>query len=496
MNKLVLHMQSLLRAVRPRPRGRESFEQLFNDFREVLDRNNRSLEIITDMGDTLGGDYLFDIQYVRRSYAGLSSAMEGSLASFDALTRNRYPRLHDRFLTIDGQIRRVIDETAPASDALVLFYENLRSDMAGDVGGKNNNLAAVKNTLQLNVPDAFAVTTRAFDAFLRHNHILEKARLPEDGTPISENHLHDLHEQVLYGTMPPELSRALEKAVKKIKSRCGTGCTLAVRSSAGEEDGDFSFAGQFETVLNVPLEVPAIEKAYRKVVASLFSEKSAVYQTRLGYDIRNMKMAVACVAMVDAATSGVIYSTSLEGDRDTMVINSVWGLGTSLVEGQTDADFYRVKKSEPFEIVETRTGVKDSMVALLPDGGVATVATPAEKRADRVFRPGRLRNLPAWRFASTTTSGDRRTSSGRSTERENFHPSVPAAQDARGTVPLHHHGPGCAGYAGNRAGTRSCRAKGRGRGQGLYSQERTRPERDARAGPFSLHAATRPTLSA
>jgi len=393
MNKLVLHMQSLFRAFRRQPRDRESFERLFNGFREVLDRNNRSLEIITDMGDTLGGDYLFDIQYVRRSYAELSAAMDGSLTGFSELTRNRYPKLRDVFSAIDGRIRRVIDESMPVSEALVLFYENLRADMTGDVGGKNNNLAVLKNTLQLNVPDAFAVTTRAFDVFLRHNHILEKARLPEEGTPVSENHLHDLHEQVLYGAMPPELSRALEKSVKKIKSRCGTGCTLAVRSSAGEEDGDFSFAGQFETVLNVPLELPAVEKAYRKVVASLFAEKAAVYQTRLGYDIRNMKMAVACVVMVDAAASGVAYSTSLEGDRDTLVINSVWGLGAALVEGQTDADFYRVKKRAPFEIAELRTGVKDSLVTLLPDGGTTTVAAPAEKKNVPSLSPGQAAEL-------------------------------------------------------------------------------------------------------
>jgi pyruvate, water dikinase len=393
MNKLLLHMQSLFRAVKRRPRDRESFERLFNGFREVLDRNNRALEVITDMGDTLGGDYLFDIQYVRRSYAELSKAMDGSLTSFSELTQNRYPKLRDVFSTIDNRIRRVIDESMPVSEALVLFYENLHADMSGDVGGKNNNLAILKNTLQLNVPDAFAVTTRAFDVFLRHNHIFEKARLPEEGTSVSENHLHDLHEQVLYGTMPPELSRALEKAVKKIKSRCGTGCTLAVRSSAGEEDGDFSFAGQFETVLNVPLELPAVEKAYRKVVASLFAEKAAAYQTRLGYDIRNMKMAVACVAMVDAAASGVAYSTGLEGDRDTMVINSVWGLGAALVEGQTDADFYRVKKSAPFEIAEMRTGVKDSMVTLLSDGGTTTVATPAEKRNGPSLSPGQAAEL-------------------------------------------------------------------------------------------------------
>ncbi|HSQ78659.1 MAG TPA: PEP/pyruvate-binding domain-containing protein, partial [Nitrospirota bacterium] len=393
MNKLVLHMQSLLRPLKRRPRDRESFERLFNAFREVLDRNNRSLEIITDMGDTLGGDYLFDIQYVRRSYAELYAAMDGSLTSFDALTQNRYPKLRDVFLTIDGRIRRVIDETTPVSDALVVFYEQVSTEMAGVVGGKNNSLAEIKNSVKLNVPDGFAVTTRAFDVFLRHNHILEKIHLPDDHAPVSDAMIHEMRELALHGTMPPELSRAIEKAVKKIKSRCGAGCTLAVRSSAGEEDGDFSFAGQFETVLNVPLEIAAIEKAYRKVVASLFSEKAQAYQSRLGLDVRGMKMAVACVAMVDAATSGVMYSAAPEGDRNTMVINAAWGLGASIVEGQTDADFYRVTRSAPHEIDEVRTGAKDSMVVALPSGGVTTVATPEGKRKEPSLTRGQVSEL-------------------------------------------------------------------------------------------------------
>ena len=119
MNKLTAHIRSLLRPLTGRPRNTQSFEVLFSRFREVLDRNNRSLEIITEMGDTLGGDYLFDIQYVKRSYDRLSTAVNDSLAGFDMLTQNRYPKLHDAFSNIDGQIRHVIDDTTSVSGALV-----------------------------------------------------------------------------------------------------------------------------------------------------------------------------------------------------------------------------------------------------------------------------------------------------------------------------------------------------------------------------------------
>ncbi len=393
MKQFAAHIRSLLRAIGLRRRSRASFGQLFASFREVLDRNNRSLEIITSMGDTLGGDYLFDIQYVKRSYEELSAAMGESLRSFDQLTQGRYPKLAGVLSGIDARIRHVIEETTPAPDALVVPYEQISRDLARFVGGKNSNLAEVRNAVKLSVPEAFAITTRAFDLFLDHNRIFEKASILAGPTPQTGAVLQETQELILHGSIPPELSKAIEKAIRKIKPRCGGKCGLAVRSSAGEEDGDFSFAGQFETVLNVPLEPAAIEKAYRKVIASLFSEKAAAYQTGLGYDIRQMKMAVGCVVMVDAASSGVLYSVDPGGDRGTLVINSSWGLGAAVVEGRTDADWFRVKKDEGLEIVEARTGAKDSFVTPLERGGVITVATPEEKKEKPSLAPEQVAAL-------------------------------------------------------------------------------------------------------
>jgi len=376
MNRVAIHIRSLFRAIKRRPRNKASFKELFDRFREVLDKNNKALEVITDMGDTLGGDYLFDIQYVRKSYAALYSAMEGSLNSIDSLTRNRYPRLRGSFLSIDERIRHVVEETISRSNDLVVFYEEVSGDRVRDIGGKNANLAEVRNAVKLGVPPAFAVTTQAFNVFMGHNRIFDKVQLPPDNAPLSKASLNELHELVLHGDIPPDLKKTIEKALSRIKSQCKGKCTLAVRSSAGEEDGENSFAGQFETVLNVPLEVTAVARAYQKVVASLYSEHASIYQARLGYNIKDMKMAVACVVMVDAAASGVIYSTNTQGDRNTLLINATWGLGSSLVEGRTDADSFVVKKNGSREIIEERIGRKDSMVIGREPGGVATVETP------------------------------------------------------------------------------------------------------------------------
>ncbi|HEX9020535.1 MAG TPA: PEP/pyruvate-binding domain-containing protein [Nitrospirota bacterium] len=374
-------LSSLRRAFLHRPpRDAAQFRAFFDTFQNVLDSNNRALETITDMGEKLGGEYLFDIVYVRNAYSRLKENIGTSLRLFDGLTSGRYTELDKRFWELDERIRHVIDETVPVPDALVIAYDRITGDMARIVGGKNSNLAEVKNAVKLSVPDAFAITTGAFDLFMRHNRIFEKVLLPPAGSGMPENALQTLREQVLAGTMPPELSRAIEKAVRKVQSRCGAACSLAVRSSAGEEDSEFSFAGQFETILNVPLDPGEVGKAYRKVVASLYSDKAAAYQQRLGFDVRDMKMAVAGVVMVDAEASGVVYSTDPEKDQGTLVINSTRGLGTAVVEGAVDADFFRIRKDGARDIVESRIGAKTSMVAMRGEGGVAAVPIPEDKR--------------------------------------------------------------------------------------------------------------------
>jgi pyruvate,water dikinase len=264
--------------------------------------------------------------------------------------------------------------------------------MVREVGGKNAHLAEVKNRLNLPVPDAFVLTTSAFDEFMRFNRLDDHvARIARDPVPPAVA-LQELQELVTHGSVPPPLSRAIEKAAQKIKSRNGD-CYLAVRSSAEEEDSGRSFAGQFKTVLNVPLDIEAVERAYREVIASLFSEKAAAYERQMGYDAGKLKMAAGCMVMVDAVSSGVMYSTAPDGDRDTVIISAAWGLGEAVVEGKTDADLYRVRKNQPHDLVSSVIGRKSLMTSGLDRGGVAEAATPDDLRGKPCLNPGQAAEL-------------------------------------------------------------------------------------------------------
>ncbi len=350
------------------------FDLLFGHFKEVLEKNNRALEIITDIGDKLGGDYLFDISYVKKAYSELSTALGDSLLNFDLLTQEKYPHLHDAVDRIDDRIRRMIFDI-PSPGEMVVFYDNISWDNSHAVGGKNANLAEVRNYLRLDVPAAFVLTTAAYDVFMRHNHLDRKIETLTD-KETTDAALRELHDSILTAEIPSQLGNAIEQALKGMKARCSENCFLAVRSSAEEEDTDFSFAGQFETRLNVPLERSAVIEAYRQVVASLFSPRALSYQRQSGYPLGQMKMAVGCMVMVHAATSGVMYSSHPAGDPNMVLINATWGLGSTVVEGRSDADLYVLEKTADPEIVDSKTGGKEVMTIEGKESGIETIQTP------------------------------------------------------------------------------------------------------------------------
>lgn len=381
-------LASLSRAFfrRKMPSDPAEFRAVFERFKSVLDSNNCALETITDMGEKLGGDYLFDIVYVKKAYSRLKEDMVNSLRSFDELTQDRYQRLHKSFEHIDSLIAHMIDDAPPPAGALVLFFEEIPWGTPQVVGGKNAHLAEVKNQLHLQVPDAFVITTTSFAEFIRHNKLDGHIERLKQGSNTSDTTYQELQELILHGTIPPEVSRRIQKALDKIRRR-NSGAFLALRSSAEEEDSDHSFAGQFKTFLNVPLELETVERAYRKVIASLYSGKAIAYQRQMGYDIGSLKMAVGCMVMVDAVSSGVIYSTTPDGDSNTLIISAAWGLGEAIVESRTEADLYVVRKGKEPEIVRATYGKKESMIISSAKGGTAEVNTPDDLKNEPCLTP-------------------------------------------------------------------------------------------------------------
>ncbi|MGJ8695274.1 MAG: PEP/pyruvate-binding domain-containing protein [Verrucomicrobiaceae bacterium] len=117
----------------------------------------------------------------------------------------------------------------------------------------------------------------------------------------------------------------------------------AVRSSAMAEDGsEHSFAGQFESFLNVaPQDIPAkIEEVRNSQKADRVSAYTQSRQTE-----SDAPVAVIVQEMVDARFAGVAFGADpVSGDRDVCLVSAVEGLGESLVSGEVDSHDWRISR--------------------------------------------------------------------------------------------------------------------------------------------------------
>lgn len=129
-----------------------------------------------------------------------------------------------------------------------------------------------------------------------------------------------------------EPEKVLDQLEHEFQSRLEPGLSYAVRSSAGIEDGEnHSFAGQFETVLNVS-EPPALARAVEKVWQSADRVKGSEYGKALEEEIQSSEMSVLIQEMVNAHWSGVCFSINPVTGRNELIIEGVEGSGESLVQ--------------------------------------------------------------------------------------------------------------------------------------------------------------------
>jgi phosphohistidine swiveling domain-containing protein len=113
---------------------------------------------------------------------------------------------------------------------------------------------------------------------------------------------------------------------------------FAVRSSALSEDSaQASFAGEFETVLDVHTD-EMIREAIHTVRRSRHSERVQAYSQVKGMAPGGVhEVAVVVQRLVRADISGVLFTADpVSGDRMSMIGNYIYGLGDELVSGEAE----------------------------------------------------------------------------------------------------------------------------------------------------------------
>ena len=174
--------------------------------------------------------------------------------------------------------------------------------------------------------------------------------------------LAKIRQRIMSLKFPPELEEALDEAIALLKAEAEKAgkeepVRVAVRSSGLAEDlPTASFAGQYETFLNIPLgDRERLKKAMLMCLASAYGDRVVDYRQKLR--TRGMKVpseveilarglfAIIVQLMVDSEISGVGFSLDPEsGNTNIIKSTACLGLGELGVQGRVPtAEIYAAK---------------------------------------------------------------------------------------------------------------------------------------------------------
>jgi pyruvate,water dikinase len=264
-----------------------------------------------------------------------------------------------------------------------LDARRLSREIAGGKGASLSELVAAGFTVPpgfIIVADAYRHFADAGDTAARIDAILRTADV---ATPACAREATGQFTSLILETpLPDDLREEIAAAYDELTTKSGVAC--AVRSSAISEDsGEASFAGLYETYLNVSGIGEVLDRVHR-CYASLWSERAVRYRAQRTDSAADEAMAVVVMGLVPAEVSGIAFTAHpVTGAADQVVINASWGLGEAIVAGLVTPDSFVVEKGS-FRLLEREIYEKELAHLPHPDG-VGTVETALEP--DRASAP-------------------------------------------------------------------------------------------------------------
>lgn len=287
------------------------------------------------------------------------------------------------------------------------------------VGGKNASLGEMIQNLStkgIQVPDGFATTALAYWTFLEANSI--RKELTEILATLDLQNFSNLKEVstrskelILEGKIPFDIEKDIRNSYQELCEKTVPNVACAVRSSATAEDlPGASFAGQQETYLNI-VGIDEILSAFKKCLASLFTERAIKYRIDNGFDHMKVALSVGIQQMIrsDLSSSGVAFTLDPDtGFRDVILISGIWGLGENIVQGAVDPDefiiFKPALKNHKKSIISKRLGKKQQTMVYAPENENTSKTlsttinrdTPPEKQKQLVLNDYEIIKLAHW----------------------------------------------------------------------------------------------------
>jgi pyruvate, water dikinase len=363
---------------------------LFARFQQILKENNTAMQMIAEMEDKLGGEYVFDRQYLRDAIKRIEDMVVHSAVHLNYISSNKYLEIYDVIEALGKQLQmELAGQIVIPGHQNILLLNEIKQGMAEAVGNKAYNLSRVANLSHAQVPSGFVVTIAGFRKYLAYNNLFDKIENLLTTCRQTDQSIESVSQAIrlwiLNGDIPPELRRDILKTAEKIVVASPENAYFSVRSSAVGEDGEMSYAGLHDSFLNVPFR--ELLPSFKKVLAGMYNPISLAYRINQQAPTTDMAMAVLYQNMVSSRVAGVAYTIDPNSPRQEIsVLGASWGLGKVVVEGRNAVDTFRVSRQPPYPVVASRICDKQWMVTPFDSGQDAPV--PAELRIQPCLTPG------------------------------------------------------------------------------------------------------------
>jgi pyruvate,water dikinase len=253
----------------------------------------------------------------------------------------------------------------PPTSGVTRTLGQLRRTDTPTVGGKGANLGEL-TAAGFPVPPGFVLGIDAYTRFYEANDLsavvaAELARVNVDDPESLARASEAIRARIVGGTVPDGLRAEIEAAYRDLLGNQPINQRVAVRSSATAEDtAQFSFAGMFESFLNIGSKAELID-AVKRCWASTFGARVLFYRLKQGLPAE-MPVAVVVQRMVNSAKAGVIFTTDpATRDASRIVIEAVWGLGEGIVQGAITPDRHVLDKKS-LRLLSTETAEKEFLL--------------------------------------------------------------------------------------------------------------------------------------
>ncbi len=249
------------------------------------------------------------------------------------------------------------------TEPLILNLESITKKDIKKIGSKAANLGKLIQN-DFTVPKGFVITTAAYSLFLTDNNLNKLiqdslAEIDYEKYETIENAAKKIQEAIKKRPISTDLAEEVKSEYDKLRKK-----EVSVRSSAIAEDLlTASFAGQYDTFLSLKT-LSHILQNIINCYASVWTSRAIAYRYENNIPHSDVKLAVIVQEMVPAKCSGVLFTINpVSSKKNELVIESNFGLGESIVSGQSSPDNFVVQKEkrhgkEPFKILNKQIGKK------------------------------------------------------------------------------------------------------------------------------------------